>query len=124
MEFIEAPAFTRHLPDYLDDDGYGDLQAKLARQSRAWTFDAGNGRVPEGTLGGCAARQGPQRRVADYLCHFKSDSQIWLMTLYGKDEASDLTAREKKALQAAIESELETRAIRRAIRVRGSRRTR
>jgi len=22
MEFIEAPAFTRHLPDYLNDDDY------------------------------------------------------------------------------------------------------
>jgi site-specific recombinase XerC len=28
MEFIEAPAFTRHLPKYLDDDQY-----KLYRQS-------------------------------------------------------------------------------------------
>jgi hypothetical protein len=31
--------------------------------------------------------------------HFPSDHQIWLMTLYGKDEASDLTAKEKKALE-------------------------
>jgi len=53
--------------------------------------------------------------------HFKSDSQ-WLMTLYGKDEASDLTAKEKKALQAAIESELGARAARRAIGLRSSRR--
>ncbi len=30
MEFIEAPAFTRHLSDYLNDDGYRELQAKLA----------------------------------------------------------------------------------------------
>jgi hypothetical protein len=30
MEFIEAPAFTRHLRDYLIDDGYSALQAKLA----------------------------------------------------------------------------------------------
>jgi hypothetical protein len=30
MEFIEAPAFTRYLADYLDDDGYTELQAKLS----------------------------------------------------------------------------------------------
>ncbi len=29
MEFIEAPAFTRHLADYLIDDDYRELQAKL-----------------------------------------------------------------------------------------------
>jgi hypothetical protein len=30
MEFIEAPAFTRHLSKYLDDDQYRTLQAELA----------------------------------------------------------------------------------------------
>ena len=29
MEFIEAPAFTRYLADYLDDDSYQELQSKL-----------------------------------------------------------------------------------------------
>lgn len=30
MEFIEAPAFTRHISDYLTDDGYRELQRPLA----------------------------------------------------------------------------------------------
>jgi hypothetical protein len=38
------------------------------------------------------------------------------MTLYDKSEASDLTAKEKKALKAAVESELQARATRRASR--------
>jgi len=29
MEFIESPAFSRHLSQYLNDDGYRDLQTKL-----------------------------------------------------------------------------------------------
>ena len=29
MEFIEAPPFTRHLPDYLNDEDYRELQARL-----------------------------------------------------------------------------------------------
>jgi len=44
------------------------------------------------------------------------------MTLYDKDEASDLTALQKKALKAAIEGELAARAYRRTIgprRLRG-----
>jgi hypothetical protein len=43
------------------------------------------------------------------------------MTLYGKDEASDLTANEKKALKAALDLELKARAERRAAH-RGPRR--
>jgi hypothetical protein len=41
--------------------------------------------------------------------HFAADYQIRLMTLYGKNEAVDLTPREKKALKAAIETESKTR---------------
>ena len=38
---------------------------------------------------------------------------------YDKDEASDLTAREKKVLKASIESELEACAARRPVGSRG-----
>lgn len=41
-----------------------------------------------------------------------ADQQIWLMTLYGKNEAADLTPAEKKALKAAIERETALRAAR------------
>ena len=37
------------------------------------------------------------------------------MTLYDKDKASDLTMQQKKALKAAIETELATRAYRRTV---------
>ena len=41
--------------------------------------------------------------LPDYLTH---DHQIWLFTLYDKDEAVDLTPKEKKALKQAIQAEL------------------
>jgi len=41
--------------------------------------------------------------------HFAAEHQIWLMTLYGKNEAADLTPREKRALKAAIEGERQVR---------------
>ena len=41
--------------------------------------------------------------------HFAAEHQIWLMTLYGKNEAADLTPREKKALKGAIEEERKAR---------------
>jgi hypothetical protein len=30
MEFLEAPAFTRYVSSYLTDDGYRELQHRLA----------------------------------------------------------------------------------------------
>ena len=62
------------------------------------------------------ARRGKGRRggLRIIYFYFPSDHQIWLMTLYDKSEASDLTAKEKKALNAAIENELQARAVKRA----------
>ena len=40
---------------------------------------------------------------------FSGEQQIYLMTLYDKDEASDLTPKEKQALKSAIETELRAR---------------
>jgi hypothetical protein len=70
-------------------------------------------------MGGCAARQRPQGGLRIIYYYFASDHQIWLMTVYGKDEASDLTAQQKKALRVAIEEELAARAAKRRVRRRG-----
>ena len=46
-------------------------------------------------------------RVIHY--YLSADHQIWFFTLYDKDEATDLTTEEKKALKKAIQAELEAR---------------
>jgi len=38
-----------------------------------------------------------------------NDSQFWLFTVYDKDEVTDLTATEKKALKVLLESEVAAR---------------
>ena len=120
MEFIEAPAFTRHLSDYLNDDEYRELQARLGSNPELGDLMPGTGGFRK--VRWADARRGKGRRggLRVVYYHFRSDHQIWLMTLYDKDEASDLTASQKKALKASIESELEARAARRVIGLRGS----
>lgn len=115
MEFIEAPAFTRHLQDYLSDEDYSELQVRLGSNPELGALIPATGGFRK--VRWAHARRGKGRRggLRIIYYHFRSDHQIWLMTLYGKDEASDLTASEKRALKAAIEGELEARASRRAI---------
>ena len=55
---------------------------------------------------------------------FSTDQQIWLMTLYDKNEAADLTPKEKKMLKNAIETELQSRQAERHLRETKSGRTR
>ncbi len=50
------------------------------------------------------------------------EQQIWLITLYDKDEASDLTPKERQALKGAIEFELRVRQAAKLAKQRKSRR--
>jgi mRNA-degrading endonuclease RelE of RelBE toxin-antitoxin system len=112
VEFIEAPAFTRHLAAYLDDEGYRRFQAFLIANSEAGTVIPHSGgfrkvrwqeqRRKKGKRGGL--------RIIYYL--FPEDAQIWLVTLYDKEQKDDLTPAEKRALHRAITGEKAARAAR------------
>jgi hypothetical protein len=54
--------------------------------------------------------------------YFPGESQIWLITLYDKDEASDLTPKEGRALKSAIEIELRARQATKLAKQKKSRR--
>jgi hypothetical protein len=56
--------------------------------------------------------------------YFPGEHQIWLITLYDKDEAADLTPKERQALKGAIEIELGVRQAAKLAKQRKSRRRR
>jgi len=114
MEFFESPAFTRFLREYLSEEEYRSLQHLLA-------LNPALGEVMPGTGGFRKLRWADQRRgkgrrggLRIIYYYFSVEQQIWLMTIYGKDEADDLTPKEKKTLHAAIAAELQQRQERRS----------
>lgn len=119
MEFVESPPFTRQVSRYLDEDAYRELQASLSENPEMGDLMPGTGGFRK--MRWADARRGKGRRggLRIIYYHFSSDRQIWLMTLYGKDEVSDLTAQQRKALKVAIEQELAARAVKRRTRLRG-----
>lgn len=118
MEFIEAPAFTRHVSQYLADDEYRVLQAKLAANPQSGAVMPGTGGFRKLRWADPRRQKGRRGGLRIIYYFFFTDQQIWLMTLYDKDEAADLTAKEKKALREAISAELDARGAERAIRQR------
>ncbi len=108
MEFIEAPAFTHHLAKYFEDEQYRKLQDALAAPEL--------GDVIPGTGGfrklrWADARRGKGRRGGLRVIYywFDGQNQIWLMTVYDKNEAADLTPEQRKTLKAAIDAEKKSR---------------
>jgi hypothetical protein len=116
MEFIEAPAFTHYVADYLDGDEYRELQSELARNPEAGDLMPGTGGFRKMRWGD--PRRGKERRggLRIIYYYFLSDQQVWLMTLYGKNEAADRTPKEKKTLKNEIEKELREREMKRQAR--------
>ncbi|MGO9640148.1 MAG: toxin [Candidatus Acidiferrales bacterium] len=123
MEFIEAPAFTRYLPHYLADDEYRELQNQLAANPGLGDLMPGTGGFRK--LRWKDPRRGKGRRggLRIIYYYFLTDQQIWLMTLYDKNEAPDLTPGERKSLKTALEIELKARQANPLGRERKSRRT-
>jgi hypothetical protein len=109
LVFLEAPLFTRLLGDYLPDESYRQLQHALMKNPELGAVIPGTGgfrkvRWEDPRRG--KGKRGGLRVIYYYLI---ADHQIWFFTLYDKDEATDLTTGEKKALKKAIEAELEAR---------------
>src|SRR5260370_40870903 len=109
MEFFEAPAFTRYVDNYLDDDAYRALQIQLTTAPAQGDVIPGTGGFRK--LRWTDPRRGKGRRggLRIIYYYFPAEQQIWLVTLYGKDEALDLTAKEKQVLKRTIDAEIRTR---------------
>jgi len=117
MEFIEAPAFSRHLDRYLADDQYRALQIELANNPELGDLMPGTGGFRKFRWADTRRGKGRRGGLRVIYYYFPDAQQIWLMTLFGKNEAADLTPAEKKALKAAIEAELLARRHARAKRL-------
>jgi len=109
VEFFETPAFTRHLRSYLTDDEYAALQSFLAANPEAGELMPGTGGFRK--LRWNDERRGKGKRGGLRVIYYvlTQDSQVWLFTLFGKDEAADLTPDQKRQLRMAIATELEAR---------------
>ena len=110
--FVELPAFQRHRADYLDDDAFRALQNLLMKHPEAGDLipDSGGLRKPRFA----DARRGKGKRGGLRVIYYwwVAGLQFWLFTLYGKDELTDLTPRQRQALKSMIKAELAARKIR------------
>lgn len=107
--FVELPPFARHRAEYLDDAAFKALQQTLMANPVAGDAikDAGGLRKIR-----CAdVRRGKGKRSGLRIIYFwwAAKAQCWLFTLYGKDQADDLTPRQRNQLAQLPAHELKSR---------------
>ena len=110
VEFIEAPVFTQVLDGYLGDDDYRALQMYLARKPEAGDVIPGAGGFRKLRWADRRRSKGKRGGLRVIYYYLRAEAQIWLMTVYDKDEAEDLSPGERRLLKAAVETELAQRA--------------
>ena len=107
--FVELPAFERHRAKYLDDAAFGELQSELMRNPEAGDVIEGTGGLRKMRFMDRRRGKGKRGGLRVIFYWWGAGMQFWLFTLFDKDEMSDLTAEQRKALKAMIKVELEAR---------------
>ena len=107
--FVELPPFQRNRSDYLDDDAFRRLQDSLMKDPEAGDLMPDTGGLRK--LRFADARRGKGKRGGLRIVYYwwSAGFQIWLFTLFDKNEMKDLTAQQRKALKEMIKAELEAR---------------
>jgi mRNA-degrading endonuclease RelE of RelBE toxin-antitoxin system len=107
--FVELPPFERHRADYLDDDAFLRLQRLLMLNPEAGDVIPGTGGLRKLRFGDERRGKGKRGGLRVIYYWWDAGSQFWLFTVFDKDDMSDLTANERKALKEMIKHELEAR---------------
>lgn len=88
VTFVETRLFTRLVADYLSDDEYASLQGALLDNPDAGAVVQGSGGVRKLRWGVAGRGKRGGVRVIYYLRLHQE--QIWMLTLYAKNEAESI----------------------------------
>ena len=100
MVFIETSTFTRLINKYLNDDEYSGLQTYLLMRPDAGAIIRGSGGVRKMRWAGSGRGKRGGIRVIYYWK--VSDDEIWMLTVYGKNERETVAAHVLKQIAQEI----------------------
>ena len=102
MEFIETSLFTRLIYDYLNEDEYRDLQVYLLYYPEKGNLVPGSGGVRKLRW----AQKGKGKRGGIRVIYYwqVNENEIWLLTVYGKNERTNIPAHILKQIAEEIKN--------------------
>ena len=103
MVLRETSVFTKRVQKLLDPESYRLLQLRLAADPEAGDLVAGTGGLRKIRWQGSGRGERGGVRVIYYWA--RRDDVILLLLIYGKNEAEDLTADQKKVLRKLVNEE-------------------
>jgi mRNA-degrading endonuclease RelE of RelBE toxin-antitoxin system len=106
---IELPNFSKYREDYLDDFEYGKLQELLVNNPTSGDVIKGTGGLRKLRYGDSNRGKGKRGGLRIIYYWWVNEYQIFLFTIYNKNELSDLSHDQKKKLKELLEDEIKAR---------------
>ena len=88
MEFIEALSFTKYVYEYIDDEEFSAMQWFLVSHPESGDLIPGSGGLRKLRWGAKGKGKRGGIRIIYYLV--KKNKEIWLLSIFAKNELSDL----------------------------------
>jgi len=101
MIFIETSIFTKYIHDYMDDTEFSAFQWYLVQNPESGDIIPGSGGLRKVRWKGKGRGKRGGTRVIYYYKSKKGE--IWLLTIYSKNEVENLTKDEIKLLKKELE---------------------
>lgn len=99
--FIETSIFEKLRPDYVDDDSYQKFQLSLMETPKKGDVIQGTGGIRK--IRWSAKGKGKRSGVRIIYYWLDNKKRFYLLTLYAKNEVTDLKPDDKKILKQIIE---------------------
>lgn len=102
LTFVETKLFTQLVPRYLSDEEYAALQHALVADPEAGDVVRGSGGVRKLRWG--AAGRGKRGGIRIIYYHLRvRRGQVWMLTMYAKNEAATIPGPMLKRLKEEID---------------------
>jgi len=99
--FVESNNFEKYRADYLSDDEYRKLQLELLKNPQTGKVIQGSGGLRKIRV----ASKGKGKRGGNRVIYYYFDifKRFYLLTIYAKNEMTDLTSDQKRQLKIFME---------------------
>jgi hypothetical protein len=109
--FIETAEFTEWVVEYLPDDLYAAVQREVMSDPERGSVMPGCGGLRKLRIADPSRGKGKRGGARIVYLHIAESDEIYLITVYGKDQKDDLTAEEKRLYRQLVRF-LKDRAVR------------
>ncbi len=100
--FVESSIFEKYRDHYLDDEEFSCFQGELMSNPKQGDVIQGSGGLRKIRV---ASKNKGKRGGARVIYYFLDEKhRFYLLTIYGKNEMSDLTVEQKKQLKKFMET--------------------